>query len=130
MAGLFGKFFSILSGAPEHSVQESNDSSKRYMSSNDDPVDLSFVKRFTDGGGYFVYCCGNHLYFISPEEDAALQDVVESWAAIQGMSEVRTVVVFGPHFNSKALAEAALWCDAHHESLRLVVRSSTQAVGP
>ena len=56
MAGLFGKFFSILSGAPEHSVHESNDSSKRYMSSSDDPVDLSFVKRFTDGGGYFVYC--------------------------------------------------------------------------
>lgn len=56
MAGLFGKIFSILSGAPEHSVEESNNSSKHFMSSGDDPVDLSFVKKFTDGGGYFVYC--------------------------------------------------------------------------
>ncbi len=72
MAGLFGKFFSILSGAPEHSVQESNDSSKRFLSSSDDPVDLSFVKRFTDGGGYFVYC-GSEKEIINNLKDAALE---------------------------------------------------------
>ncbi len=56
MAGLFGKFMAILSGAPEHSVSESKDSTGKYSAQQDDPVDLTFVKKFTDGGGYFMYC--------------------------------------------------------------------------
>ncbi len=56
MAGLFGKIFSILSGAPEHAVSEGSESSGKYLSQADDPVDLLFVKKFTDGGGFFVYC--------------------------------------------------------------------------
>jgi hypothetical protein len=56
MAGLFGKFMAILSGAPEHSVSESKDSAGKYSAQQDDPVDLTFVKKFTDGGGYFMYC--------------------------------------------------------------------------
>ena len=70
MTGLFGKFFSILSGAPKHGVQESKDSLNRFMAANDDPMDLSFVKRFTDGGGYFVYC-GSHIEIINNLKGAA-----------------------------------------------------------
>ena len=70
MAGLFGKFFSILSGAPEHSVSESSDSVARFVSVNDDPVDLTFVKKFTDGGGYFVYC-GNEEEIIEHLKEAS-----------------------------------------------------------
>lgn len=46
----------ILSGAPEHQVSESKGASSKYKPSNSDPVDLAFVKKFTDGGGYFMYC--------------------------------------------------------------------------
>ncbi|MDG1252844.1 MAG: LUD domain-containing protein [Schleiferiaceae bacterium] len=56
MAGLFGKILSILSGAPEHSVSEGHESTGKYLAKADDPVDLLFVKKFTDGGGLFIYC--------------------------------------------------------------------------
>ena len=56
MAGLFGKFMAILSGAPEHSVSETKEGTGKYSTLQDDPVDLTFVKKFTDGGGYFMYC--------------------------------------------------------------------------
>ena len=56
MAGLFGKFMAILSGAPEHSVSETKEGTGKYSTAQDDPVDLTFVKKFTDGGGYFMYC--------------------------------------------------------------------------
>ena len=56
MAGLFGKLLSILSGAPEHSVSEGAENAGKYLATADDPVDLLFVKKFTDGGGLFVYC--------------------------------------------------------------------------
>ena len=56
MAGLFGKILSILSGAPEHAVSEGSDSTGKYLAQADDPVDLLFVKKFTDGGGLFIYC--------------------------------------------------------------------------
>ena len=56
MAGFIGKFMAILSGAPEHSVSETKDAAGKYIAQQDDPVDLTFVKKFTDGGGYFMYC--------------------------------------------------------------------------
>jgi L-lactate dehydrogenase complex protein LldG len=56
MAGFFGKFMAILSGAPEHQVSESKEGTSRYNSPSPEPVDLAFVKKFTDGGGYFMYC--------------------------------------------------------------------------
>jgi len=56
MAGLFGKILSILSGAPEHAVSEGSESTGKYLAQADDPVDLLFVKKFTDGGGLFIYC--------------------------------------------------------------------------
>jgi L-lactate dehydrogenase complex protein LldG len=55
MAGWIGKFLTVLSGAPQASGDEAAEPQKPY-SAITDPVDLAFVRRFTESGGLFVYC--------------------------------------------------------------------------
>ena len=86
MAGLIGKFFSILSGAPEHAVSEGQNSTGKYLAQPNDPVDLLFVKKFTDGGGLFVYCG-------SPEE------IVENLRGAASESGQRQFFVPEPHLH-------------------------------
>lgn len=56
MAGWLGKFLSILSGAPQSGGEEvSSDKTKNFLT-QEDPVDLAFVRHFTKSGGLFLYC--------------------------------------------------------------------------
>ena len=50
--GLFGKVFSVLSGKPSSPP----DSAGQFAPDEKEPVDLVFVKRFTNSGGKFLYC--------------------------------------------------------------------------
>lgn len=50
--GLFGKVFSVLSGKPSSPL----DSSGLFSPDEKEPVDLVFVKKFTNAGGKFLYC--------------------------------------------------------------------------
>jgi hypothetical protein len=57
MAGLLGKVMAILSGRPDLEPSEPAMSSRgKHAPKVLDPLDLKFVKRFTDSGGYFLYC--------------------------------------------------------------------------
>lgn len=48
------KWFSVLSGKPEK--EESREDQERFTTHDSDPVDLQFVKRFTNSGGKFLLC--------------------------------------------------------------------------
>ena len=57
MAGLLGKVMAILSGRPDLEPSEpAKDVRGKYAPKATDPLDLKFVKRFTDSGGYFLFC--------------------------------------------------------------------------
>lgn len=51
--GFFGKFIDVLSGKPSDSDEESP---LNLAPSKKEPVDLTFVKKFTESGGKFLYC--------------------------------------------------------------------------
>ncbi|MEY4649952.1 MAG: hypothetical protein RJA06_25 [Bacteroidota bacterium] len=56
MAGWIGKFLTVLSGAPQAGGDEVADPNVGKYSALEDPVDLAFVRRFTQSGGLFLYC--------------------------------------------------------------------------
>ena len=55
MAGWIGKFLTVLSGAPQSAGDEASEPQKPYAGITD-PVDLAFVRRFTQSSGLFLYC--------------------------------------------------------------------------
>lgn len=55
MAGWIGKFLTVLSGAPKTAGDEAVEPQKTYAGITD-PVDLAFVRRFTQSAGLFLYC--------------------------------------------------------------------------
>lgn len=55
MAGWIGKFLTVLSGAPQSTGDEAAEPQLPY-STITDPVDLAFVRKFTESGGLFLYC--------------------------------------------------------------------------
>jgi len=54
MASMLGKFFKALSGAPQHKEAEAE--SSPYLRKEEEPIDFIFAQKFTEGGGYLVYC--------------------------------------------------------------------------
>lgn len=52
--GLFGKVISIISGKPAD--DDSSISNSTHGPQSKEPVDLGFVKKFTESGGKFLYC--------------------------------------------------------------------------
>ncbi|NVK05107.1 MAG: hypothetical protein HWD92_09800 [Flavobacteriia bacterium] len=55
--GLFGKFLSVLSGRPEDGNDEETPEAKSpYAPKEEEPIDLQFVKTYTQNGGHFLYC--------------------------------------------------------------------------
>lgn len=57
MAGLLGKVMAILSGRPDLEPSEPKVELRgKYAPKESDPLDLKFVKRFTESGGYFLFC--------------------------------------------------------------------------
>ncbi len=54
--GLFSKFLSVLSGKPASTQDPQSKEAGAFAPSQKEPVDLAFVKRFTDSGGKFLYC--------------------------------------------------------------------------
>lgn len=57
MAGFIGKMLAVLSGRPDLEPSEPTITAKsRYAPKEKDPLDLKFVKRFTESGGYFLFC--------------------------------------------------------------------------
>lgn len=56
-SGLFGKFLSVLSGRPEDGADEETPEAKSpYAPKEEEPIDLRFVKTYTQNGGHFLYC--------------------------------------------------------------------------
>lgn len=55
MAGWIGKFLTVLSGAPQSAGDEAAEPQLPYTNITD-PVDLAFVRKFTQSGGLFLYC--------------------------------------------------------------------------
>jgi len=57
MAGLLGKVMAILSGRPDLEPSEPESAARgKYSPKERDPLDLKYVKRFTNSGGLFLYC--------------------------------------------------------------------------
>lgn len=56
MAGWIGKFLTVLSGAPQTGGDDVSDPNLNKFAALEDPVDLAFVRRFTQSGGLFLYC--------------------------------------------------------------------------
>lgn len=54
--GLFGKFFSVLSGKPEDGREDDTPEKSPYAPKEEEPIDLRFVKTYTQNGGHFLYC--------------------------------------------------------------------------
>lgn len=55
--GLFGKFLSVLSGRPDNgSDDETPEAKSPYAPKEEEPIDLRFVKTYTQNGGHFLYC--------------------------------------------------------------------------
>lgn len=55
--GLFGKFLSVLSGKPDESrEEEALEAKSPYAPKEEEPIDLSFVRTYTQNGGHFLYC--------------------------------------------------------------------------
>jgi hypothetical protein len=50
-----GKFFQVLSGAPS-SGAETEDGKGKFAPKEDEPLDVRFVRHFTESGGFFLYC--------------------------------------------------------------------------
>lgn len=53
---LFSKFMSVLSGKPTSTHEDAPTPKSEFAPKEKEPVDLTFVKRFTDSGGKFLYC--------------------------------------------------------------------------
>ncbi|GGH77143.1 MAG: hypothetical protein EP346_00820 [Bacteroidetes bacterium] len=54
--GLFGKFFSVLSGKPDESREDDTPEKSPYAPKEEEPIDLRFVQTYTQNGGHFLYC--------------------------------------------------------------------------
>lgn len=54
--GFFSKVLAILSGKPEELLGENTPDDNPFAPKVQDPVDLTFVKNFTNSGGKFLYC--------------------------------------------------------------------------
>lgn len=55
--GIFGRFFDLLSGKPPSDEPKEEFTARNpHAPSNDDPLDLRFVKRYSASGGKFLYC--------------------------------------------------------------------------
>lgn len=54
--GLFGKFFSVLSGKPEDTREDDAPEKSPYAPKEEEPLDLRFVQTYTQSGGHFLYC--------------------------------------------------------------------------
>ncbi len=54
--GLFGKFFSVLSGKPDDSREEESTEKSPYAPKEEEPIDVRFVQMYTNNGGHFLYC--------------------------------------------------------------------------
>ncbi|HCQ16383.1 MAG TPA: lactate utilization protein B/C, partial [Cryomorphaceae bacterium] len=54
--GFFGKVFSVLSGKPEDENHGKPAKKGEFAPRQKEPVDLAFVKNFTESGGKFLYC--------------------------------------------------------------------------
>jgi L-lactate utilization protein LutC len=50
------KFMSVLGGKPTPDKEETVQQKSSFAPKAKEPVDLAFVKRFTDSGGKFLYC--------------------------------------------------------------------------
>lgn len=50
------KFMSVLGGKPIADKEETEQQKSSFAPKAKEPVDLAFVKRFTDSGGKFLYC--------------------------------------------------------------------------
>jgi L-lactate dehydrogenase complex protein LldG len=56
MAGLLGKVMAILSGRPDLEPSEPALAARgKYAPKENDPLEIKFVKRFTDSGGFFLF---------------------------------------------------------------------------
>lgn len=89
--GIFGRFFDLLSGKPpSDGLKEEFTDGNPHAPSNDDPLDLRFVKRYSASGGKFLYCQSepealDYLRHIRREsaldgiynQDASLQDFLK-----------------------------------------------------
>lgn len=54
--GFFGKFLAVLSGKPDEVREAESVPKSPYAPKEEDPVDLRFVRKFTENGGKFLYC--------------------------------------------------------------------------
>jgi L-lactate dehydrogenase complex protein LldG len=54
MAGWIGKFLTVLSGSPKSAGDEASE--PQTFAGITDPVDLAFVRKFTQSSGLFLYC--------------------------------------------------------------------------
>lgn len=66
--GLFGKFFSVLSGKPDDSRDDETPEKSPYAPKEEEPIDLRFVQTYTRNGGHFLYCESLEEAFINVQK--------------------------------------------------------------
>jgi L-lactate utilization protein LutB len=93
MAGLLGKVMAILSGRPDLEPSEPESAARgKYSPKERDPLDLKYVKRFTNSGGLFLYC-------------ESKSDIIQNLQNIQ--SEIRPRAFWSPEVALQNLLKEA-----------------------
>lgn len=102
--GFFGKFFDVLSGNPIP-MGKAEEEFGKFAPEEKEPDDVRFVRRFTESGGFFVYC-GTKAEVI-----AAINDILEEHNLLGIGSPDEKVLALLKQLNISRLSESVKDCD-------------------
>lgn len=86
--GLFGKFLSVLIGRPDDgSDEETPEAKSPYAPKEEEPIDLQFVKTYTQNGGHFLYCESYEEAIMNVQKICAEQNLQRLYVSEQAISD-------------------------------------------
>lgn len=86
--GLFGKFLSVLSGRPDDgSDEETPEAKSPYAPKEEEPIDLQFVKTYTQNGGHFLYCESYEEAIMNVQKICAEQNLQHLYVSEQAITD-------------------------------------------